>query len=49
MRRVRDVLRDRQYAFDEALNMLNTEEFWREELKKKELEKREEGDWDPVR
>ena len=48
MRRVRDVLRDRQFAYDEARNIVETVDFWRQELEKKELEKRE-GGWDPVR
>ncbi len=47
MRRVRDVLRDRQFAYDEARNIVETVDFWRQELEKKELEKRE-GGWDPV-
>ena len=48
MQRIRDVLRDRQYAYDEAQNMVATAEFWREEVEANELEMRED-DLSPVR
>lgn len=47
MRRVRDVLRDRQFAYDEAQNIADTVEFWQEEVEKNKLTRREEGS-DPV-
>ncbi|ERF76753.1 hypothetical protein EPUS_02292 [Endocarpon pusillum Z07020] len=41
MRRIRNVLRDRQYAYDEAQNIVDTAEFWREEIEANKLETRE--------
>lgn len=48
MRRIRDVLRDRQYAYDEAQNIVGTAEFWREELEANQPEMIED-DMSPVR
>ncbi|KAF7508809.1 hypothetical protein GJ744_008686 [Endocarpon pusillum] len=47
MRRIRDVLRDRQYAYDEAQNIVDTAEFWREEIEANERETRED-DFSPL-
>ena len=43
MQRIRVVLRDRQYAYEEAQNIVETAEFWREELENNKLEMQENG------